>query len=726
MGKLVRTETSEGIVEVDVDARTQRVLLPNGDMISRPYGSPVEPVELGEDEESDHNENLAEHLDDNVLNAIASELLQAIATDWQSSQGRRQDLTKALALLAIRVEEKTSTAVDGQSVIRSPLLLEAVLGFQANAVAELLPASGPVKMRYDGDLGEDDESMQLTEDLERDFNHYLTTVASEYYPDTTRMLFDDVDLAGSGFKKVFRCPLRRRPVSESVSSADLIVNAGTTDLGNAQRITQRLQMAQSVVKRLQLSGHYLNVNLVTPTEMPTALDEAKAKTQGLGAAPQIPNTHRFTLYECYCEYDVPGYQHKKDGKVTGLPLPYRVTIETLSQKVLEVRRDWKEDDEHQMRRKTFVKYPFVEALGFYGIGLMHILGNTTEAMTAAWRILLDAGMFSNFPGFLYAKDASKSQETNVLRVAPGTGKGIQTGGRPIDQVVMPLPYKAPDQSFIALSKLITEAAQRCGGTPQLPIGEGKQEAPVGTTIALLEQATKMMSAVHKGLHAAQAEEFQMLKELFREDPESFWIHSKKRARKWDSESFLRALEDNDIVPSADPNTPSHMHRIMRAVGLVQLATSFPELANLREVLRIAVEVLGWDPDVVLAPPPEEQAPQPPPELPIDRVGMAAVEAKKAGDQLSAQVKLKDIQSREAIEAAKLRQKSQSDAQKLIAERQKLQLETQREHVKLQGEQQKMQMQHQVNTAKHAQEREKLAQQARMGAMKQMGLGTRVI
>lgn len=725
MGKLVRTETAEGIVELDVENRTHRLMLPNGDMISRAFDSPIEPVDPDdESEEQEHDHNLAEDLSENVLSTMASDLLECIASDWQSSQGRRQDLTKALTLLAIRVEEKGSVAVDGQSVVRSPLLLEALLGFQANAVAELLPAAGPVKMRYDGTEGADDETLQLTADLEKDFNHYLTTVASEYYPDTTRMLFDDTGLAGAGFKKVFHCPLRRRPVSESVTSADLIVNAGSTDLGNAQRITQRLMMSQATMRRLQLSGHYRDVQLTSPTEMPTGLDEARAKVQGLGAAPQIPNTHRYTLYECYCEYDVPGYEHKKDNKVTGLPLPYRVTIDTLSQKILEVRRDWKEGDELLRRRKTFVKYPFVEALGFYGIGLMHILGNTTEAMTAAWRILLDAGMFSNFPGFLYAKDASKGQETNVLRIAPGTGKGIQTGGRPIEQVVMPLPYKGPDQSFVALAKLITEAAQKTAGSPQLPVGEGKQEAPVGTTIALLEQATKMMQAVHKGLHAAQSEEFQMLKELFREDPESFWRHAKKNARKWDQDAFLKALNDNDIVPAADPNTPSHMHRIMRAVGLVQLATSFPELVDLREVVRIAVEVLGWDAKTILAPPPDPNAQEPPP--PADPVGMAAVQAKKEGDQLKAQTEREGIASKERIAQAQLQQKDRADAQRLIAERQKIQMETQREHIKLQGERQKMAMQHSVDVAKHQREREKLAQQARMGAMKQMGLGTRVI
>lgn len=678
MGKIVRTETPEGVVEVDTDARTHRIILPSGDMILRPFGQTERVSGDASDEDGgvDHNENIAEDLSESVLSTIASDLLQAIASDWQTSQGRRNDLTKALTLLAIRVEEKSTATVDGQSVIRSPLLLEALLGFQANAVAELLPAAGPVKMRYDGNAGEDPETLKLTADLQRDFNHYLTTVASEYYPDTTRMLFDDTGLAGAGFKKVFRCPLRKRPVSESVASADLIVNAGATDLGNAQRITQRLMMTQSTLRRLQLNGHYRDVVLVSPNESPTPLDEARAKMQGLGASPQVPNSHRFTLYECYCEYDIPGYEHEKDGEATGLPLPYRVTIDTLSQKILEIRRDWREDDEDMRRRKTFVKYPFVEALGFYGIGLMHILGNTTEAMTAAWRILLDAGMFSNFPGFLYAKDVSKSQESNIIRVAPGTGKGIQTAGRPITDVIMPMPYKGPDQAFIQLSNLITEAAKRCGGTPQLPVGEGKQEAPVGTTIALLEQATKMMAAVHKGLHAAQSEEFQMLKELFREDPESFWKHTRKNARTWDRESFIKALEDNDIVPAADPNTPSHMHRIMRSVGLVQLATAFPELLNMREVLSIAVEVLGWDPDAVLLPPPEEQPPQPPPELPLDRVGMAAVEAKKAGDQMNAQVKVADIQSRQAIEAAKLKQKDQSEqrslAAKMMTERLKLQ------------------------------------------------------
>lgn len=695
MGKIVRIETDEGIAEIDADARTHRIQTPEGGLIIRAFNG-VNPREVDPDREDDHNENLAEMLEEGALGNIAAELIPAIESDWTTSADRRADIQKALKLLAIRVEESKSAAVDGQSVIRSPLLLEAVLGFQSNAVGELLPASGPVKMRYDGDAGEDEETLQLTEDLERDFNHYLTTIASEYYPDTTRMLFDDVGLAGSGFKKVYPCPLRKRPVSESVASEDLIVNAGATDLANAQRITQRVKVSQAVMKRLMWSGHYRNIVLATPNETATPLELDKARVTGLGAVPQMPATHRYTLYECYCDWDLPGFEHKDEkGELTGLPLPYRITVDTISQKVLEIRRDWKADDETFKRRKTFCKWPFVEALGFYCLGLMHILSNTTEAMTSAWRVLIDAGMFSNFPGLLYAKDSNKAQESNVIRVGPGEAKGIQTGGRPISDVVMPLPYKGPDQAFIALANLITEAAQRVGMTAQLQVGEGKQDAPVGTTIALLEQATKMMAAVHKGLHAAQSEEFQMLKELFREDPDAFWRHMKKPSRSWSAEQFQKALDDNDIVPAADPNTPSHMHRLMRVIGLVQMATTFPELIEEREVAKLAIEVLGFNSVTLLKPPPEEMGPPPPPPpLPVDPVGMVAVEAKKAGDLLRAQTDMAKIQSTEKIAGAQLRQKAQADQQKLWAD--------------------------------HIKERAKLASQARMTAMKQLGIGTRVI
>jgi hypothetical protein len=708
MGKLVAIRTPEGDAQLDAEAGQMIIARPDGGIILRPAGLGA-PVLQDPDEDEDFDENLADYLTPAELGAIATDLLLAIDDDWSSASNRRKDIETAIKVLGINVEEPRSgtadSAVEGQSTVRSPLLLEAVLNFQANASAELLPAAGPVKMRYDGQDGANQDVLTTVENLEKDFNHYLTTTASEYYPDTTRMLFDNVGLAGSGFKKVFHCPIRKRPVSESVAAENLIVNAGATDLKNADRITERWTLSQNRMKQLQIKGFYRDVKLGMPTAPGEGVETAKLSQQGISQTKSLPINYQHRNYSCHCYLDHEVLQ-PKDAE-DGLPVPFRVTIEIDSRQILEIRRDWKKDDENYERRQTYVKWPFVEAMGFYGIGLMHILGNTTNGMTGTWRVLLDAGMFSNFPGWLYAKDRIKGQDRTTFRVGVGQGVGINTGGQPITDVAMPLPYKEPSATLIQLANMVSEAAQRLGNTPDLQVGEGNQQAPVGTTIALLEQAQKMMASVHKGLHAAQAEEFQLLKELFREDPESFWKRNKKPSATWTPEMFEAALANADIVPAADPNTPSHMHRVMRCVAMIQLATAFPQLfgqAGTMEAAKTALRVLGWDPEPYLQPDPPQAAPQPPPPPP-DPVGMAAVQAKAKADAEKNQTDLKKTQmqitSTEKIKGAELTQKAQADQQAAGLERAKLLKE-------------------------HISEMTQLRHDAQMNAMKGLGLGTRVI
>lgn len=708
MGKLVAIRTPDGDAQLDAEAGQMIIARPDGGIILRPTFGLGAQVLQDPDEDEDFDENLAEYLTPAELADIASDLLIAIDDDWASASNRRKDIETAIKVLGINVEEPRSgsadSAVEGQSNVRSPLLLEAVLNFQANASAELLPAAGPVKMRYDGEDGADEDVLTTVENLEKDFNHFLTTTASEYYPDTTRMLFDNVGLAGAGFKKVFHCPIRKRPASESVAAENLIVNAGATDLKNADRITERWTLSQNRMKQLQIKGYYRDIKLGMPTAPADSVEAAKLRQQGISHTKSLPINYQHRNYSCHCYLDHPVLQPKDAEE--GLPVPFRVTIEIDSRQILEIRRDWKQDDENYERRQTYVKWPFVEAMGFYGIGLMHILGNTTNGMTGTWRVLLDAGMFSNFPGWLYAKDRIKGQDRTTFRVGVGQGVGINTGGQPITDVAMPLPYKEPSATLIQLANMVSEAAQRLGNTPDLQVGEGSQQAPVGTTIALLEQAQKMMASVHKGLHAAQAEEFQLLKELFREDPESFWKRNKKPSAKWTPEMFMAALDNADIVPAADPNTPSHMHRVMRVVAMIQLATAFPQLfgtAGTMEAAKTALRVLGWDPDPYLQPDPP-QPPQPPP-VPADPVGMAAVQAKAKSDAEKNQTDLKKTQmqiaSTEKVKGAELQQKAQADAQAAGLERAKLMKD-------------------------HISEMAQLRHQAQMGAMKGLGIGTRVI
>ena len=288
-----------------------------------------------------------------------------------------------------------------------------------------------------------------------------------------------------------------------------------------------------------------------------------------------------------------GFEHKHKGKESGLEIPYRVTIDVSSKQILSVVRNYDEDDaDLPEARVSFVKYTFVPGLGFYDLGLLNILGNTTNALTAAWREMLDSGMYANFPGFLMA-DTGGRQNTNIFRVPPGGGALVKTGGMPINQAIMPLPYKDVGPGLMQLADNMAQTGMRIGGTSEAQVGEGRADAPVGTTLAMIEQATKVMNAVHKRMHAAQAEEFKLLVDCFKEHPESFWQRNRKPAYQWDEQSFLQALNDCDLTPQADPNTSSHGQRVMKIMALKQLQSANPALYDPIAIDTAALQAIGW-------------------------------------------------------------------------------------------------------------------------------------
>lgn len=564
----------------------------------------------------------------------------------------------------------------------------------------------------------------LAEALETDMNHWLTTVASEYYPDTDRMLFW-VGCGGQGIKKVYNCPLRRRPVSESIDAEDLIVSNAETNLESCGRITHRIKMRPSVLKRMQLVGAYRDIEIpVSQVQMPDAVKEKKMEIQGI--TPHLarkPQDADHEIYECYCELDIAGFEHKERGKETGLQLPYVVTIHKESRQILSLRRNWRKEDKMCMAKEYFVDFAFVRALGFYGIGLIHILGNTTSALTAAWRIQLDAGMFSSFPGFIYAKQFGR-QLTNQFRVPPGGGVPIDTGGLPINQAVMPLPYKEPGSAFMQLTQNIEQLGQRVGGTAEMSIGEGKQDAPVGTTLALIEQATKTMDAVHKRLTSAQAKEFQLLKERFKEDPEAFWRHNKKTTIPWMKEQFVAALENSNLVPVSDPNNPTSMHRIAKAVVIKTLQQGAPDLYDPIAVDTRIMRITGIDPEGLF-----RQTPAPPPPNP----SLIAAQAKQAANAQQAQIqqvqlmmklkiqeiqssdKAQDRQSRERIEQMKIMLERLRIQEEEVIHGRQAEAEVEREAVKMLLDFQNSQAQ-----SEHDIQMKRISQDAEMG-LKQEGL-----
>ena len=635
-GAVIKIEHGDGSVTVSLDGRPIEAARP--DASRQWYG------------------NLCDDIDAGHLSMIADDLLRGIAEDLESRKEWIEDRALGIKLLGLKVEipnlqgAADGAPVEGMSKVRHPLMLEAVLRFQANARSEFLPTDGPVKIRNDS---QDDTLAKdsLANALERDFNHYLTTTAQEYYPDTDRMLFM-TGFGGTGFRKVYFCPLRNRPVLESVDADDLIVNQSATDLGNAQRVTHRSMMKPSTVKRLQILEVYRDIPLGDATApTPDALQEAEKSQQGIGQSRYRMEDREREIYECYCELDLQGFEHKINGKTTGLPLPYVVTIDVSSRTVLSVVRNFKDGEKLPKARRRFVKWPFVPGIGFYDIGLLHILGNTTNAATAAWREMLDNGMYANFPGFLMS-DTGMRQNTNIFRVPPGGAAMIKTGGLPIGQSIAPIPYNTAGQAaLMGLVENMVETGQRIGGTAEVQVGEGRADVPVGTVMAMIDQAIKVMNAVHKRCHAAQAEEFQLFKEVCAENAEAF-IESGCFESAKDAAKFVEALKNCNLVPQADPNTSSMGQRIMKIMGVMQLQQAAPQLYDPIKVHTAALNVMGWsNPEEFFVPPAARAAP--PPQLQEAQEKMANETKAADAKTVEAQAKMLEAQGSHAESIAKI-------------------------------------------------------------------------
>jgi hypothetical protein len=640
-GNVVEIKHGDGTVTVSLD------------------GKPIQEA-ANEAKPQDWFSNLAEVIPNDTLNTIVDDLLLGIAEDLESRREWIEQRAQGMNLLGLKIEipntqgASDGAPVEGMSKVRHPLLLEAILRFQATSRGEFLPADGPVKIRNDDTAGNSDED-DLANALEMDFNHYLTAVATEYDPDTEKMLFQ-AGFSGDGFVKVYGCPLRSRPVAESVDPDDLIVNQSATDLGNAIRITQRVMMKPSTVKRMQIIGAYRDISLgqaVAPDTNP--LKEAENEQQGIRPEGlRNPKDQEREIYECYCEIDIPGFEHKDEkGKVTGLAVPYRVTIDKSDRKGLAVLRNYDEpvNDELPVAKTVFVKFPFAPGPGFYDIGLLHILGNTTNAATAGWRLMLDNGMFANFPGFLTGK-ASSRQNTNIFRIPPGGSAQIETGGMAIRDFAMALPYNTQQMPpLMALIQEIVETGRRIGGTAEVQVGEGRADVPVGTTLAMIEQAIKVMDAVHKRMYASFARVFQLLLEEFKKNPRA--LCKCKTKTPWDLAKIQAALSNCNLVPRADPNTSSMGQRLMKVMGLIQLQTTFPTLMDPVKLCKLAITSLGWSNPQEFMVPPQAQA-APPPQL-------IQAQAELKDKQQATQAKSTDAQAH-LIQAQGVAAKAHAEAQ----------------------------------------------------------------
>lgn len=663
---------------VSIDAATGAVQIDHddGSITIDPTGESLRSTGDGGSETFD--ENLADRIDAIELGRIANDLIDAIQADKQDRSQWEQMRAKCIELLGMKLEDprgdvSRSAMGVSTSVVRDPILLEAVERFRANAYAELCPSAGPVKVVNFSDNKA--ETNDLANALQKDLNYYLTTTASEYYPDTRYMLWW-TGLASGTFKKVYKCPLRNRPVSEFVDGTDLIVPSSATDLKNATRVTHEVTMPRDIMRAMQIEGVYRDVPLAEPMQSVINPVAAKvANTEGKAPQSQRIEDQEYTVYECYCKLDIKGYEHKVKGKPTGLPLPYRVTIEESSREVLEIRRNWDEADDDETYRPPnipFVLFPYSTGISrIYGSGLGQMLGNMASALTALLRISIDGGMMSNYPGLLKAKGEGR-QVQNEIMVPPGGVSEIDTGGLPIQQVVMGMPFKDVSGSVVSLIEQTRGVAQRLGGTADMPVGEGKQDAPVGTTLALIEQSTKVEGSVHKALHAAQTEEFRLLVKLFRDDPEALWRGNRRpamgsaqddAAREARQQMFIRALDNCDIVPMADPNVPSDMHRNLMAMGVKQFTTgnlAYDPIKVDRYVAKQMFKMSDADFNAMLAPPamgPPQIDPVLQAQMQLENRKIDIQEAKVAIDaqklQLAAQNAEQDRQLKGNIESMKI-------------------------------------------------------------------------
>lgn len=587
----------------DIGADGVRVTVNNDgtvDIVAGPLSIPRAP-------DGKFDANLAEQMASGDLAKLSADLIDGIKADVQSRITLVEKYNKGIDLLALTVEEDgTGRQRKRTSKVRHPVMLDAVIKFWAAAAAELLPAAGPCKVKDDAES--DEHRDQLAAQFERDMNHYLTVAAPEYYPDTSQMLVL-LGFGGTTYKKIYQCPLRERPVSEAVRLPDLIINEQATDLDNAIRVTHQISMAPVQVKRLQIGGFWRNADLGPPD---LEQDTTKAKEQSIhGLAPTQtyrPDDRDRIVWECYTDLDLSQYgmaeptAPKRDD--VQLPLPYRVTLDKSSMQVLEVRRNWREGDPKFRARRRFVKWMMVPGLGFLGLGFLHLLGNQTRALTALWRIMIDCGMFGAFPGGVKVKGTR--QTTN--EIAPGPGEWVEIDTGPIDDIrkaLMALPYKDLNAVYIQLAEMISGHAEKLGTSIEFPTGEGRTNIPVGTIMAMIEQQTQVMAAVHKGLHRAQQEELLLLKELFIEDPEALWRCSPDPSRQWSSPDEFK---DCRLVPATDPNVPSQIHRIMVATALVTLAQNNPDIYDKVAVHKRALREVGIaDVDTLVQPPQPMQA-----------------------------------------------------------------------------------------------------------------------
>jgi hypothetical protein len=546
--------------------------------------------------------NLAEEIPDRELARISSDLLSEFDANKASRQEWEDAYTNGLELLGFTYDERTQP-FRGASGVTHPLLAEAATQFQAQAFNELLPASGPVRTVV---MGKDTVSKtQQASRVQQFMNYYITNVMEEYTPDMDQMLFY-LPLAGSTFKKTYYDETLGRAVSKFVPAENLVVPYETSDLETCPNITQVVRMSLNDLRKRQINGTYLDVEVLPAQKEMSDLDGELDRIEGME-----PNQIDYdcTILECHVDLDLEGYEDlDDDGEPTGIKIPYVVTISEDNGQVLSIRRNYREEDELRKKIQYFTHFKFLPGFGFYGLGLIHTIGGLSRTATAALRQLIDAGTLSNLPAGFKARGLRIRDDDDPLQ--PGEFRDVDAPGGAIRDSLMPLPFKGPDQTLFNLLGFVVQAGQRFATITDLKVGDGNQQAAVGTTIAMMEQGTRVMSAVHKRLHYAMRQEFRILARVMSESLPQRYPYAVPGG---DERVMQSDFDDRvDVVPVSNPNIFSQAQRIVLAQTKLQLATQAPELHNLAEVFRDMYEALGvTDIDRIMKSVPQEEP------MPID-------------------------------------------------------------------------------------------------------------
>jgi len=559
-------------------------------------------LSFGEDEiagpEAGFDSNLAEMLPEEELGRISSEIRGSYEDDRASRADWEKQYTDGLALLGLTYENRTEPFMGATGVVH-PLLNEAVTQFQAGAYKELLPSSGPVRTTI---IGTPTPALEQASQRVQDYMNYkIMYEMKEYEREFDQMLYY-LGLSGSAFKKVYFDGQLGREVSKFVPADDLIVNYAATDLQTAERVTHVLRMSQNAVRKLQVSGFYADVDIMGDSGYDR--DDIQQTYDKIEGRESIGDDDELTLIECHCYLDLESFPDKDaDGEETGIKLPYVVTICTDTDQILAIRRNFKQNDRRKEPLEYFVQYKFTPGLGFYGFGLIHLLGNNSRSATSTLRQLIDAGTLSNLPAGFKARGLRISDDANPIQ--PGEFRDVDVPGNDLRGSLLPLPYKEPSGTLFQLLGFVVGSAEKFVGTTEVGVGDANQEMPVGTTIALLERGAKVMSAVHKRMHASMKLELQLLGTLFAEGTRSYPYDVAPAQPEIVQQDFDARV---DILPVSDPNIFSMSQRVSLAQEQFKLANAAPQMHNMYEAYRRMYEALGvTNIDQLLSPP---QDPQP--------------------------------------------------------------------------------------------------------------------